>query len=145
MDEFLAAIAPNATICLEPGEYNLTDASTYAGLGGEYYHWESVYDGYELVIRGANNLTIEAADRGINRNFNSPDVTGISWNTTEFQLYGVGDVAQINSVAGMREVAEKLKAILDVDNALPETSYDQKKISQTGRGCRIGYEGTESL
>lgn len=62
VDEFLAAIAPNATIFLEPGEYDLTTASTYAGLGGSYYRWESVYDGYELVIRGANNLTIEAAD-----------------------------------------------------------------------------------
>lgn len=62
VDEFLAAIAPNATIFLEPGEYDLSTASTYAGLGGQYYHWESVFDGYELVIRGANNLTIEAAD-----------------------------------------------------------------------------------
>lgn len=62
VDEFLAAIAPNATIYLEPGEYDLSTATTYAGLGGEYYHWESVYDGYELVIRGASNLTIEAAD-----------------------------------------------------------------------------------
>lgn len=62
VDEFLAAIGPDTTIYLEPGEYDLSTASTYAGLGGEYYHWESVYDGYELVIRGANNLTIEAAD-----------------------------------------------------------------------------------
>lgn len=62
VDEFLAAIAPNTTIFMEPGEYDLSTAATYAGLGGDYYHWESVYDGYELVIRGANNLVIEAAD-----------------------------------------------------------------------------------
>lgn len=62
VDEFLAAIAPNTTIFLEPGEYDLSTTATYAGLGGEYYRWESTYDGYELVIRGANNLTIEAAD-----------------------------------------------------------------------------------
>ena len=62
VDEFLAAIAPNTTIYLEPGEYDLSTASTYAGLGGEYYHWDPVFDGYELVIRGANNLIIEAAD-----------------------------------------------------------------------------------
>ncbi len=60
VDEFLAAIGSNATIYLEPGEYNLTSASNYGGLGGENYHWESCYDGYELVIQGANNLTIEA-------------------------------------------------------------------------------------
>lgn len=62
VDEFLAAIAPNTTIFLEPGEYDLSTSATYAGLGGDYYHWESVFDGYELVIRGASNLTIEAAD-----------------------------------------------------------------------------------
>lgn len=62
VDEFLAAIAPNTTIFLEPGEYDLSTAATYAGLGGAYYHWESVYDGYELVIRGADGLTIEGAD-----------------------------------------------------------------------------------
>lgn len=62
VDEFLAAIAPDTTIYLEPGEYNLTQAIGYSALGGAYYHWENTYDGYELVIRGANNLTIEAAD-----------------------------------------------------------------------------------
>ncbi len=62
VDEFLAAIAPDTTIFLEPGEYDLSTASTYAGLGGIYYRWDSVYDGYELVIRNANGLTIEAAD-----------------------------------------------------------------------------------
>lgn len=62
VDEFLAAIGPDTTIFLEPGEYVLSNATTYAGLGGEYYHWENLYDGYQLVIRGADNLTIEAAD-----------------------------------------------------------------------------------
>lgn len=62
VDEFLAAIGPDTTIFLEPGEYILSDAATYAGLGGEYYHWENLYDGYQLVIRGADHLTIEAAD-----------------------------------------------------------------------------------
>ena len=62
VDEFLAAIAPDTTIYLEPGEYNLTEAVGYSALGGAYYHWENTYDGYELVIRGVNNLTIEAAD-----------------------------------------------------------------------------------
>ena len=99
------------------------------------------YKYVRFVVLGTNNADLYGADRGINRNFNSPDVTGISWNTTEFQLYGVGDVAQINSVAGMREVAEKLKAILDVDNALPETFYDQKKLNE----LKAAYEAVEAL
>lgn len=60
VDEFLAAIGSNATIYLEPGEYDLSSADTYAGPGGEFFHWEKVFDGYELVITGANQLTIEA-------------------------------------------------------------------------------------
>lgn len=60
VDEFLAAIGADRTIFLEPGEYNLTQAANYGGLGGEYYHWESCFDGFELVIQGANGLCIEA-------------------------------------------------------------------------------------
>lgn len=62
VDEFLAAIAPGTTIYLEPGEYNLAQATGYSALGSAYCHWQSTYDGYELVIRGVNDLTIEAAD-----------------------------------------------------------------------------------
>ncbi len=60
VDEFLAAIGADRTIFLEPGEYNLTQAANYGGLGGESYHWESCFDGFELVIQGANGLCIEA-------------------------------------------------------------------------------------
>ena len=60
VDEFLAAIGPDTTIFLEPGEYNLTQAANYGGLGSENYYWESCYDGYELVILDASGLCIEA-------------------------------------------------------------------------------------
>ncbi|MCI7574709.1 MAG: hypothetical protein MSS94_08270, partial [Clostridiales bacterium] len=50
VDEFLAAIAPNTEIVLAPGEYNLTQAAGYGRTGGKYYHWESTFDGCELVI-----------------------------------------------------------------------------------------------
>ena len=61
VDEFLAALDSDTTIFLEPGEYNLTAASNYGGLGGSCYSWENTYvDGYQLLIRGISNLTIEA-------------------------------------------------------------------------------------
>lgn len=60
VDEFLAALGSNVIVYLEPGEYNLTQASDYGGSGGTYYGWEFTYDGYELVIRDAANLIIEA-------------------------------------------------------------------------------------
>lgn len=58
VDEFLEAIAPDTEIVLAPGEYNLTEATGYGRIGGKYYHWESTYDGCELVITDVANLTI---------------------------------------------------------------------------------------
>ena len=57
VDELLSAIKPDAIILLAPGEYDLTTASTY-GTAGEYYGWDEVYDGYELVLHDINGLTI---------------------------------------------------------------------------------------
>jgi beta-lactamase regulating signal transducer with metallopeptidase domain len=59
VDEFLAAIAPGNTICLEPGTYDLSTASNY-GTAQPYgwYTWEEVNDGYELVIQNVTDLTI---------------------------------------------------------------------------------------
>lgn len=62
MDEFLAAIAPNTEIVMEPGVYNLTQAQNYGRAGGLWYHWESVYDGCELVITDLSGLTIRSRD-----------------------------------------------------------------------------------
>ena len=61
VDEFLAAIAPNASITLSPGLYDLSMASDYGqDTDSEYYRWEAVFDGYELVIMNVENLTITA-------------------------------------------------------------------------------------
>ena len=64
VDEFIAAIGPDREIRLEEGTYDLSAASTYAGeTGNEWCYWEEVYDGYELVIQFANNLTITGAGK----------------------------------------------------------------------------------
>ena len=65
VDEFIAAIGPDREIRLNEGTYDLSTASTYAGeTGNEWCYWEEVYDGYELVIQFANNLTITGAGKG---------------------------------------------------------------------------------
>ncbi len=63
VDELLAAIAPNTTILLEPGEYDLSTASDYAkDSGKEFYTWGNVYSdstqNAELLIHDVENLTI---------------------------------------------------------------------------------------
>ena len=66
VDEFIAAIGPDREIRLEAGTYDLSTAGTYAGeTGNEWCHWEEVYDGYELVISFANNLTITGAGKDV--------------------------------------------------------------------------------
>lgn len=66
VDEFIAAIGPDREIRLIEGTYDLSTASTYAGeTGNENCCWEEVYDGYELVIQFANNLTITGAGKGV--------------------------------------------------------------------------------
>lgn len=63
VDELLAAIAPDTTIYLEDGEYDLSTAANYGLNGGEYYSWNDPYDGPELIISGADNLTIKAGGK----------------------------------------------------------------------------------
>ena len=64
VDEFIAAIGPDREIRLVEGTYDLSTASTYAGeTGNEWCYWYEGYDGYELVIQFANNLTITSAGK----------------------------------------------------------------------------------
>ena len=61
VDEFLAAIAPDTTIYLEPGVYDLSTAAGCGVTETERYHWELLFDGPSLVITGVDGLTIEGA------------------------------------------------------------------------------------
>ena len=67
VDEFLAAIAPNTTIELTAGEYDLSTASNYGeDSGSACYEWVKTYDdGYALEIHQVDDLAItgEGADK----------------------------------------------------------------------------------
>ena len=60
VDEFLSAIGPDRTIVLKGSNFSLADAENYGSLDGWYYRWEYTYDGPQLVIYGATNLTIRS-------------------------------------------------------------------------------------
>ena len=60
-DEFLAAIGSDRTIVIDTELLDLSTASDYGVLGGEYYFWRDWYDGPELVIHDVQNLQIRAA------------------------------------------------------------------------------------
>lgn len=57
--EFLDALGPNRTLLLTPGVY---DFSEMMGSGGDHYYFKNAYDGRELWITGADNLSIKSAD-----------------------------------------------------------------------------------
>ena len=61
VDAFLEALGSDRVLVLRPGEYDLTQASDYGGDDTERYYWAEVNDGYELVIRHMENLTIQGA------------------------------------------------------------------------------------
>ena len=61
VDDFLKAIGPDRTICLDAELFDLSTASNYGSKGGEYYYWKESHDGPELVIHDVSGLTIRAA------------------------------------------------------------------------------------
>lgn len=63
-DELLAAIAPNTTILLEAGIYDLSSAVDYGGPGNDWYFWDSDYDGYTLKITDVQGLTLAGMGKG---------------------------------------------------------------------------------
>ena len=60
VDELVAAIGPNTTVVLQPGEYALATAASYGkDTGNPYCRWEAASaDGFELRVSGANGLAI---------------------------------------------------------------------------------------
>ncbi len=60
VQELTDAIAPGAVITLPEGLLKL-DPGEDLDTGNEYCWWQSVYDGYELVISGVDGLTIQGA------------------------------------------------------------------------------------
>ena len=61
VDEFLAAIAPDTTIYLEAGTYDLSTAAGCGVTETDRYRWDLRFDGPSLVITGVDGLTIEGA------------------------------------------------------------------------------------
>ncbi len=65
VDELLAAIAPDTVIELAPGTYDLSAAADYGSdTHSGFYSWNGVYDGFELVLHGVENLTLRGAGMG---------------------------------------------------------------------------------
>lgn len=60
VDELLAALKPDTEIILDAEFYDLSTATGYGEIDGEYYRWQEVFDGVQLTIHDLSNLTIRA-------------------------------------------------------------------------------------
>ena len=63
VDELVAALGPNVTVALLPGEYDLAAAATYGkDTDNPCCRWEQTSEqGYELVVSGVEGLTLRGA------------------------------------------------------------------------------------
>ena len=95
VDDFIAAIGPDREIRLEPGTYDLSTASTYAGeTGNEFCCWQETFDGYELVIQNAKNLTITGAGK------DSVTISAAPRYAQVLRLYGCENISMTGFTAG---------------------------------------------
>ena len=95
VDDFIAAIGPDREIRLEPGTYDLSTASTYAGeTGNEFCCWQETFDGYELVIQNAKNLTITGAGK------DSVTISATPRYAQVLRLYGCENISMTGFTAG---------------------------------------------
>ena len=108
----------------------------------------SLKDSYKyirFVILGTNNARLAENETGSeNRLFLNPDVTGISWNLSEFQMYtGLSaDRTQINYIEGMKEACDALKTLLDQAEAMePHTMV----TTEFNDNLRAAFEKVMSL
>ena len=110
VEDFLKAIAPNTTIRLTGRSYDLSRALGYGNFSGDWYDWEDLYDGWELVISNVENLRIEAARPGAEivtepryavvlrfENCEGVDIAGLTVGHTEGTGYCSGSVLYFKS------------------------------------------------
>ena len=106
VDELLEAIAPNTTVILEAGTYDLSTASNYGGMSRDWYSWEQRYDGPSLLICGVSNFHLEGAGRGVTKILAMPryatvlgfdhcenvSINGVTVGHTQEEAFCCGDV-----------------------------------------------------
>ena len=62
VDELLKCLGDDCVIYLDGDDYEISACASYGKDGGENYYWTHCYDGYGLVIIGADNLRIVGAE-----------------------------------------------------------------------------------
>lgn len=116
VDELLAAIAPNVTIYLEEGDYDLSTATEYGGYGNDYYAWEQRHDGPSLMIFNCDNLSITGKGSGKTNiyaipryadvlsfnNCNNLTLSGFTAGHVEKPGYCAGDVIKLQRSEGVK-------------------------------------------
>lgn len=81
VDEFLAAIAPNTTVLMAEGTYDLSPLSDSSEEVSDYYTWNREHDGFELQFRDLDNFHIQGAGKGKTIFTTAPRYADVLWFT----------------------------------------------------------------
>ena len=65
VDEMLAAIAPHTTVYLDGEEFDLSAASGYGSVNGDWYGWVETFDGPALVLHDLEDFTLVGGGMGV--------------------------------------------------------------------------------
>ncbi|MDD4760911.1 MAG: discoidin domain-containing protein, partial [Bacteroidaceae bacterium] len=78
------------------------------------------YKYIRFVIKGTTNQNCA----GLSRQFVVPDITGITWNVSEFQMYMVlnPERIQYNYIPALKEAIDAMKTLMDADKKLERHS-----------------------
>ena len=119
VDELLSAIGPDREIIMEAGSYYLDQAADY-GLGTDnpYYYWMESGDGYELKLRGVQNLTLRGSGMGWTNLETSPRYVNVLTlqNCTNVMLEGF--------TAGHTEGGECMGGVLSLEGCMAVTAKE---------------------
>lgn len=143
--EFLEALKPGATICVEPGTYNLTECildiledrgdswvSTH-----KYIYFDDVYDGVELVLDGLSDVTI----CGLGKSREDVEFVADPRYASVFKLVDCSDISFMNLTAGHTERGECVGDVVEVNSGKSFVFYnvDFYGCGVNGIGAHDGF------
>lgn len=117
--ELFEAIRPGATICVEPGRYNLTECANDI-IANRRYAWTSThryisleeeYDGVEVILRGIDDLTII----GLGNTPNDVEFVVDPRYAAVFKLDECHDISFVNLTAGHTERGTCVGDVIDIE------------------------------
>lgn len=113
VDELLEAIGPDREIVMKPGTYDLRTAFDYGAVNPrDYYLWVQSGDGFELKIRGVQNMILRGSGMG-----NTEILTGSRYSNV-LTLMNCTNVVLADFTAGHIQGGECMGGVLNIQGSM---------------------------